>query len=231
MKPDLEELKIPAKLLEKLTGYEVNASSIGGLGGVLRASRFSERIITLVFTELAVFLLTFIFSVPFGFLAIRDRTDSIDDSASIIQFLTIPLGIALVILVSWNIYMIFKAKSLKTLMHLLDEVDKYNEVIQAVDLLDKLEATGMQTSTAERSQTLEALNLTRNSIVCGLMTERILRENRHLLARHYELCANIENYIVILKNMEVQNQARDYAHILRDALQIGVSVQQEVQKF
>lgn len=230
MKPDLEELKITPKNLEKLTGYEVNESFIGGIFGVFRPSRFPKQIIALSVTELAVFLLTFILTIPFGFLVIRDRTDSIHDLSTIVQFLQIPLGITIFVIISWNIYMIFKAKSLKTLMNLLDEVDKYNEVIQAVDLLDKLEATGIQPSTAERLQTLKALDLTRNSIICGLMTEKILRENRYLLARRYELCANIENYLVTLRNMEVQ-QAHDYAHILRDALKIGVSVQQEVQKF
>ena len=128
--------------------------------------------------------------------------------------------------------MSIKVKRLKTLTQLLDEVDKYNEVIQAVDMIDKLEDIGsLKTNVIDRGQVQEALNLTRNSLVCGLMADRVLRDNRNLMARRSELFINIENNLAALRSLEINNQANEYAVILDRAFQIGMSVYQEVQKY
>jgi hypothetical protein len=234
MKPDLEDLKITARELEKLTGVEVNDVFVGGvLGGTYRPSIFqsSKRLVSFCLTQLFVAILIFIFTLPIGLLLIRNSTRSINDLPTIFLFLGITSGIALIIIIGWNIYMRWKAKSLTTLAHLLDEVDKYNEVLRAVDVLDRLEAIGnLQPTIVDRSQVLAALNVTRNSLVCGLMSEKILRENRGLLARRYELFSNIENNLTTLQTLDVTNQANEYAELLNEALQIGISVHQEVQQ-
>ncbi|WP_421656798.1 hypothetical protein [Leptothermofonsia sp. ETS-13] len=40
---------------------------------------------------------------------------------------------------------------------------------------------------------------------------------------------NIENNLIALKTLEVNHQASEYAELLSEALQIGVSVHQEMQ--
>jgi len=235
MKHDLEALKITSIELENLIGFEVNEIFIGGVfGGVYRPSIFQslKRFTSFCLVELCVSLITFIFTIPFGLLVIRNSTNPINDLPIIFQFLQITLGISLTAIICWNIHMRLKVKSLKTLVHLLDEVDKYNEVIQAVDVFDRLEAIGkLQATLINRDQLLEALNIARNSLVCGLMTEKILRENRNLLARRYDLFANIETNLATLRTLEVNNQANEYAALLNEALKIGMSVYQEVEKF
>lgn len=115
---------------------------------------------------------------------------------------------------------------------MLDEVDKYNEVILAVDLIDKLEAIGsLKTNIIDRGQVQEALNLTRNSLVCGLMVDRVLLDNRNLLARRPEMFTNIENNLAALRSLEISDRANEYAVILNRAFQIGMSISQEVQKY
>jgi hypothetical protein len=234
MKHDLDKLKITARELENLTGFEVNEIFIGSvLGGVYRPSisRSIKRATYFCLTEAFVFVLIFIFTLPFGFLVIRNSPNVINDSATIFRFLQITLGITLVAITGWNIYMVIKLKPLKTLAHLLDEVDKYNEVIQAIDVLDRLEAVGnIQATVINREQVLAALNLAKNSLFCGLMTEKILRENRNLLARRYELFANIENNLTNLRTLKLNNQANEYTEFLNEALQIGMSVYQELKK-
>ena len=124
-----------------------------------------------------------------------------------------------------------KIKQFRTLLHLLDEVDKYNEVVEAVNILDKLEAVGnLQVKSLNRDKILEALNVTRDSLVCGLMTEKILRGRRGLLSRNYDLFNNIENNLTTLRTLEVNNQANEYGQLLNNALQIGMSVRKEMQK-
>lgn len=235
MKTTPEELKITMRELEILTGFEVNEIFIGSvLGGVYRPSIFKnfKRLVYFCLTEVFVFILVFIFSLPFGFLVIRNYTNAITDSSTIFKFLQTVLGISLVVIISWNVYMSIKVKRLKTLTQLLDEVDKYNEVVLAVDMIDKLEAIGsLKTNIINREQVQKALNLTRNSLVCGLMADRVLRDNRNLLARRAELFTNIENNLAALRSFEINNQANEYAVILDRAFQIGMSIYQEVQKY
>lgn len=234
MKNDLVSLKITSRDLENLTGFEVSEIFIGGvLGGVYRPTIFKipKRLTYFCLTELIVTIITFIFSLPFGLIFVRNHANTIAQLSVIFQFLQITLGITFIVIISWNLYMKLKVKYLKTLVYLLDEVDKYNQVIQAVDVLDKLKAVGnLQVSRINREQVLKALNLARSNLVCGLRTEKNLRENRNILARRYELFVNIENNLATLRTLEVNNQANEYAQLLNEAFQIGMRVYQEVQK-
>lgn len=234
MKPDLEDLKITEKEIESLSEFDVNEVFIGGVfGGAYRPSIFQnpKRLAYFCLSEIFLFLLTFIFTLPIGLSAIRNSPNASNELPVILQFLQISLGITLMVFLIWNVYMVFKIKHLKTLAHLLDEIDKYNEVIQAVDILDKLEAVGnLQVNLIDRNAVIAAFNVTRDSLVCGLMTEKVLRKNRGLLARRYDLFANIENNLTTLRTLEVKNQANEYAELLNEALKIGMSVRKEVQK-
>jgi hypothetical protein len=126
--------------------------------------------------------------------------------------------------------MLLKVRSMQTLANLLDEVDKYNEIIQAIVVLDRIEALGkLQVNTISRKQACNVLKIARDSLVYGLMTERILRENQSLLARRYDLFANIENNLVTLRTLEVNSQANEYAELMDRAFQIGASVYQEIE--
>lgn len=234
MTSNLKELKITERDLEKLTGFDINDVFIGSVfGGALRPSVFQEpkRLASFCLTEIFIFGLAFIFSIPIGLLTIRDSASAIDSYPVILRFLQLTIVVTIVVFISWNVYILFRIKSVKVLTHLLDEVDKYNEVIQAIALLDKLESVGnSQANLINRSEVIEALSVTRDTLVCGLMTEKILRENRGLLARRYDLFANIENNLITLRTLEVKNQANDYGQILNNALQIGMSVRQEMLK-
>jgi hypothetical protein len=104
--------------------------------------------------------------------------------------------------------------------------------VQAVSIVDHLEAIGTaQTYSTNRQQVIEALTIARNSLVCGLMTEKILRKNRSLLARRTDLFASIEANLTTLRTLEVTNQASKYVELLNEALQIGMSIHQQVQQF
>lgn len=234
MDADLADLRIAPKEIEGLTGLEVNDLFIGGaISGTYRPSLFQNprRLVAFAMTQLFIAALTFIFTVPIGLWMIRSAPGAISDFPTVLPFLLGTSGTTAVVVAVWNIHMVLKARSLRTLAHLLDEVDRYNDVIQAIEVLDKLEAIGSRQAIASnREPILEALNLTRKSLVCGLMTERILRQNRKLLARRYELFASIESNLIALKTLEVNNQANEYAELLNEALQIGAIVHREVEK-
>lgn len=121
---------------------------------------------------------------------------------------------------------------MKILAHLLDEVDKHNEIIAAVDVIDELGSVKNSTiSLIDRKEVLAALTATRESLVCALMTEKILRKHKRFIARRHELFNNIETNLAALQNLQVNNQADEYGQLLNEALEIGMSVHQEIRKF
>lgn len=232
MKPDLEDLRISEKELESLCGFDVGDVFVGGVfGGVYRPCLFRSlrRSISFWFTELFVAVLTFIFTIPLGLAVIRDANMTINQFPVILRFLQITLAVTVLVMLSWNLYMWLRVKQLKTLMHLLDQVDQYHQVIGAIDILDRLQSVAPINS-INRHEVIEALGLARDTLVSGLMTEKILRESQSLLARRADLLAHIEHNLVTLKTLELQDQSNEYGQLLGEALQIGISVQQEIQK-
>ncbi|MBW4618154.1 MAG: hypothetical protein KME17_02055 [Cyanosarcina radialis HA8281-LM2] len=230
MTNDLIDLIIKYSELEKIVGLEISDTF---MGKVYRSSlwRYPKRILSFLLTELFVFGLIIIFCLPVGLIVARNFNGFTEDSNNTVPFLGITLGISVAIACLWNLYMWFKVKEMKALARLLDEVDRHNEIIQGVQIVDELSAasnSGIVLS--ERHQAIEALNATRETLVCALMTERILRKHQRFIARRYELFANIESNLATLQHLQVNSQANEYADLIGQALQIGAIVRQEIDR-
>jgi hypothetical protein len=227
---DLDELRIPEKELEDLSGI---ALSDGLTADFYRpaALRDGKKLLAFLFHELLIFCVTLVVSLPVALLVNKHEADSVSDAALFLRVLQITLGLSLAITVAWNVYQWLKAKPLATLAGLLDEVEKYHEVIQALDIIDRLTAAGnLQANLINRQDAIEALKITRESLVCALKTERILRENQKFIGRRYELFANIESNLAALMALDVSDRASEYGRLLNEALEIGMSVHKEVRK-
>ncbi len=111
---------------------------------------------------------------------------------------------------------------------LLDEVERYNAVIQAIDINDQLEAAGTtEMSLSDRQKVLEALTLTKEDLVRALRAERILRENQSFLLGNPEL---LVTNLRTLQALQVNDRASEYGRLLNEALQIAAGVQEEMAK-
>lgn len=227
---DLDELRIPEKELEDLSGI---ALSDGFAADFYRAAAFgdSKKLFSFLFHELLIFCVTLVVSLPVALLASKHKVGSFSDAEIFVRVLQTTLGLSLAITVAWNVYKWIKAKPLATLAGLLDEVEKYHEVIQALDIIDRLtDAGNLQANLINRANAIEALTITRESLVCALKTERILRENQKFIGRRYELFANIESNLAALMALDVSDRATEYGQLLNEALEIGMSVHKEVRK-
>ncbi|MEP6516225.1 hypothetical protein [Microcoleus vaginatus] len=227
---DLEQLKIPEKELEDLSGI---ALSDGFAADFYRpaALRDGKKLFSLLVNELLIFCVTLVVSLPVALLANKHNVGSFSDAEIFVRVLQLTLGLSLAITVAWNISKWVKAKPLATLAGLLDEVEKYHEVIQALDIIDRLtDAGNLQAHLINRGEAIEALKITRESLVCALKTERILRENQQFIGRRYELFANIESNLAALMAVDVSDRATEYGRLLNEALEIGMSVHKEVRK-
>lgn len=146
---------------------------------------------------------------------------------------SIPTAIALLIivpiLVAAGRWFLSQKNRSKLLVNLLDELDKYHAVLNAIHINDQLEAAGTAgTSLSDRAKVIEGLQLTRDDLVRAFKTERILRENKQLISTNPELFAN---NLRTLQAMQLSsNQASEYGRLLNDALQIAVEVQAEMRK-
>lgn len=115
--------------------------------------------------------------------------------------------------------------SLNTLLH---EVERFNAVIRAIDINDKIEAAGnTEVGIKERRRVIEALRYTRSDLVRALKTERILRENKKFIVNNSELLAN---NLATLTQMQVTEQASEHGRLLNEALEIAMDVQQEMKR-
>ena len=112
--------------------------------------------------------------------------------------------------------------------NLLDEVEKYNAVIKAIDIQDQLAAAGNQkASLSYRTKVLAVLETTRANLICALKTERILRKNQAFIARNTELLAS---NLTAMQALQVNNEAREYTHLLDEALEVAQYLQAEIRK-
>lgn len=230
MQTDIKNLQITEQDLERVTGREITRLFIGS---VYRISLLNnpKYLVPFLTSEAITLFLIAIFSLPISILLFQSLGKSIDTRQEQIGFAIFVFLLVLILFAGWNFVAWMRAKKLSCLSHLLDEVDKYNQVIAAVDLCDRLKSVGNQSANLNhREDILQALELTRDSLICGLTTEKILREHRRFLSGQRELFQNIEQNLIALKSLDVQNQADQYSSLLSDALVIGMNVQTEMLK-
>ena len=230
MPPDLQELKITESELEALSGQTLNDLLMVNLYHLSRDDT-KRQILSIILNQILVFGLTLIISLPVTLVITSNTSYAADDPRLISLFFKIVVAISLGMTFCWNIYMWWKSKPLTELASLQAEVHKYNQVIEAVEIIDRLaKVANLEVNLINRDDVIQALQVTRESLICALQTERILRENQDFIVRRYELFASIENNLADLINFDVKNQASEYGKLLNEALDIGMSVQKEVRK-
>jgi hypothetical protein len=228
MQQRLTELRITASQLEKLTGLDISDAF---MGRVYRPSVFrsSHRLLPFLITEAFTLGLILIFCLPAGLVVGRGL--GILTNSNTLAFVLIMGGISVLIFAVWNLYMWRQTKALTTLAHLLDEVDKHNEIIAAVNVMDELSTVRNETiQVIDREEVLRALTATRESLINALLTEKILRKHQRLMTRRQELFTNIETNLATLQTLQVDSQANEYGQLLNEALQIGLSIRSELEQ-
>lgn len=136
-------------------------------------------------------------------------------------------AIALILILTENRKISLSQKN-RNLIKLFEDVDRFNSVIQAIAINDKIEAAGNPTvSLKNRARVIEALELTRSDLVRALKTERILRENKPFINRNPELFAN---NLESLAALQVSDRATEHGRILNEAMQIAVGVRDEMKR-
>ncbi len=227
---NIKALRLSEKELDELTGLS-SESFTGNLcrDASIRGAMLGRIRLTLISTEFIAFFLSLILAFPLTFLLL-DRTTT-PDLQTTTQFLlqTIGLSVVLTLVVNFGVWL--KLKPLRNVLYLMNEAEKYNNAVKAVEILEQFKKTGnVQENLVNREDAIQVLQLTRESLVSAFQTERILREHQDFMDHRYELFAHLENNLTTLMTFNVSNQANEYGQLLNEALQIGMSVHREIQK-
>jgi hypothetical protein len=224
---NLPDLRISTREIEQLSGLEVTDRWVGSLlGGTYRFSRLQSPPAWagwLLF-EVMVITLLFIFTLPIGLAVARFSPAS---SSSLI---IASMGVATIMgTLCWYGYRWRNARLLQTFLHLVDEIDRYHAVLNAVEVLTNLQDLRVQPQhQGDAAHLQETLALTRDGLVIGLRTERIFRERLGGKAQLHNSLTQLEDYLSAMQTLELEAQADEYVAVLHQTLQIGHAVRAEL---
>lgn len=206
MQPDLQGLEITKGELKHLSGIAVDA--------VIRPFK-TRKIFQEVFTSIIILALL-ILSCLLLILCFPNYR---------ITLIVVHLFFAFGLLFE-DFKKIFITQHNKHFVSLIDDVERYNSVIKSIDINDQIEAAGNPgVKLKDRDRVIQALRLTREDIIRALKTEKIIRENQEFINLNPELFAN---NLKALTALQVDEQASEYGRILNEALEIGMSIQDEM---
>jgi hypothetical protein len=135
-------------------------------------------------------------------------------------------GILAAIAALGQAYWIFRSRRMPLLLNLLEEVDRYNRLIQAIHINDELvEAGNPEAKLPQRDQIIEALKLTRSDLIRALKTERILRQNKDFIEQQREFFGD---ELAALTALQLREQASEQSQLLDAALQIALQVRSQL---
>ncbi|MBV6627938.1 MAG: hypothetical protein KI793_34290 [Rivularia sp. (in: Bacteria)] len=234
MRDDLKGLAINQRELQKLTNLPINEKLIIIINPLkLLIGRFIDRVrgpegATAIFIGLAATLSSYIV-----FDLVLKLFGNLFQVPSWLLFIKVCfIGGAitqLILYFTWkNRVSVVKDNLTHSLNTLLHEVDRFNAVVKAIDINDRIEAAGnTEVKIKERKQVIEALKYTRADLVRALKTEKILRENKRFIVNNSEL---LTNNLATLTQMQVSEQASEHSRLLNEALEIAMDVQQEMKR-
>jgi hypothetical protein len=234
VRDDLEGLEISQKQLQKLTNLPVNdelriiVNPIKRLGQIFLEKIKGSEGPTVVFIGFSIFVFSYL--ILDVMLKVFATWVTIPSWILFIILTLIGGGITQTILYFWwkKRIKFLKKNITPSLEILLNDVDRYNSVIKAIDINDQIEEAGNPGVTLkEREKVLDALKLTKNDLIRALKTERILRENKKFIIKNTDLFAN---NLPTLSAMQVSEQATEHGRLLNEALEIALDVQLEMRR-
>ncbi|MEC4982756.1 MAG: hypothetical protein SAJ37_05120 [Oscillatoria sp. PMC 1068.18] len=230
MPAELATLRITSEELENL--LDLNFTSTMALDlyrGLSLGNR--KQMFSSLLTEMFIFMLTLIFVVPVSLIVFKGSENSSNNVAVVSQFFLLTFIISGVIFLVWNYYLYQQIKSIKSLAKIVEKVEQYNQIIAAIALLEKIElANNSLNNEQNRAEIKAALSVTRESLIRGLQVETVIRQHKSSIASSYQVFAELENNLTTLMSFDVGNRGNEWENLVKEALEIGLSVHKEVRK-
>lgn len=141
-------------------------------------------------------------------------------------FSSMAVGSLLVALAGRFLWLKNNTHKARSFLGILDDVERYNDLIDLIHLNDQLEDVGnSEVKISDRQAVITALRHTRENLIRALKTERIFRENHQVIERNPEIFAH---NLTALEAMQVSDRAAERGKLLNEALQIALNAQAEM---
>lgn len=202
---------------------------------------------TLLFTEGSLLFITFLFCFPLNLVLLRKLELIANNSQGLLVITLIAIVPSCLSLFVFNFYLWQKAKKIKLLSKLLEKIADYNNLIDNFQLLaniNRLSNKDIDVAQNIRTNNLQAINelregleLTRNSLLNSIELESFIYNHpqvkhnssfTHTVDR-YQLLAGLEHNLADLALSETDSN-QEYQAILNEAVDIGLSIHQEIRK-
>jgi hypothetical protein len=145
-------------------------------------------------------------------------------SDRIVRLVWIDGTITLLMLIGIDRWIYERGKRLKKLLKLVEQIEHYNRIINAIDTLEKVaDLTQHQGETSQAKSMMEILSKTRQNLLIALEIDRYLRQ----YPNSSELTLAIANNLIDLQTLAQQPQLAEYGMLLSQAWEIGMSVYEE----
>lgn len=230
---DLGNLQISKDELDDLLDFDI-ITSLGVdiyRAFVLRNNRY---ILSVLLTQLFSFFLSLIFIMPPVLIMLRNSGSLPNNATGFTKVFAIAIAISILCLLIWNLYLWRKTRQLKSLASLMEKLEKYNNLIESIKIIDTINTTRQfdehQDYQNRQQEIIEALTITKDSLINALKVEKIIRKHQKLITNPYQLLTNLENNLVNLMSFENYNQTTQYGQLLTETLQLGLSVHKEIKK-
>jgi hypothetical protein len=233
MATNLENLRIDREDIDRIINLDFVSSLAIDLYRAL-VFRDYQHIFSVLLTAVAIFILSLVIIIPFSSIVMKRSGDLVDNTAGFSNLLILVIAIAIFLILTTNIYLWKRSIELKSLAILIDKIEKYDRLIEKLIVIDKIQSlhksNKKENYTNNRNAIVEALQITRTSLLDALKIEKLIRNHQNLASNRYELLTELENNLVALMSFEPNTQIDEYENILNEVLQLGLGVHKEVRK-
>ena len=233
---DWNQLQISKAELERV--FEVNIIDEWAIafGSVLyfKQSQASKALLLAIGSFLFISLLLFF---PVNLIVLRQLKLVDNSSIGLMLVLLISTCVSMLLLIFSSFYLYKKAKKLKRITTLLEKVKQYNQLINSFNLLANISSIANSTNTSSKNtvELKSVFNLTKNTLLESIKLENFLyRHQTWEIPNDYshsplQLLAHFEDNLASL-SFEQTERNTEYKQLLEDAIDLGLSVQQEMRK-
>ena len=182
------------------------------------------------------FFISLLLLFPINLIILR-QLELVNNNLGLILVLLISTCVSILLLIISSFYLYKKAKKLKRITTLLEKVKQYNQLINSFNLLANISSIANSTNTSSKN-TIElksVFNLTKNTLLESIKLENFLyRHQTWEIPNDYshsplQLLAHFEDNLASL-SFEQTERNTEYKQLLEDAIDLGLSVQQEMRK-
>lgn len=229
------KLKITQTELDNLLNLDLFSSWAIELNYILRQHK-RQYFRSFLITELSGLFLGVILFFPLNLLIFRKLEILANNTGGFILILGLSLLTATLVLFILNYYLWLRAKKLKKLAVILDKIEQYNQLIDNLNLVDRVNSLNYSEykrnpiSSQKLSEIKAALNLTKSSLLKSIDLEKIINLNQENISDRYQLFTNLEDDLVQFLSSSNDSHYSEYQQLLTEVIQIGLSVHQEVRK-